>query len=89
MLEPIRVRSHVRSMFDQDGAVLLDLRNGKYFSLTAVGAEIWKKVEEGCEPPVILDHLSATFEVSRELLERDLGNFVIKLETRGLIDVNS
>lgn len=88
MSEPIRIQTHVRSMFDQDGAVLLDLRNGKYFSLTTVGAEIWKKVEEGCDPSAILDHLGSTFEAPREILERDLGMFVDKLQSRGLIDAN-
>jgi hypothetical protein len=41
------ISPHVRSLINaKDGGVLLNIQEGKCFSLNAVGAEIWKAVEE-------------------------------------------
>lgn len=87
MSAPITTSSHVRSMIDPDGAVLLDLEKGKYFSLNAVGMEIWRKVEERASRREILEHLGNTFQAPRGQLEEDLEVFIRSLSEKGLIHV--
>lgn len=74
-------------MIDPDGAVLLDLEKGKYFSLNTVGMEIWKKVEEKASRRQILDHLRTIFQAPEDQLEEDLELFVRALSEKGLIHV--
>ncbi len=88
MAASIHPRSHVRSMADADGAVLLDLEKGKYFSLNAVGMEIWNAAERGSNHSEILTHLQETFCAPLERLREDLDRFVQTLDQKGLIRVD-
>jgi hypothetical protein len=81
----IQIRPLVRSMRDTDGAILLDLKGGKYYSLNGVGAHIWDFMEKGAGTEEILSHLAETYGTPRETLERDLLNFVTALEAKGLV----
>ena len=85
----ITPRQHVRSMNDPDGAVLLDIRHGKYFSINAVGAEIWRQIETDADQSrdSIVSALGSKFSVPAERLERDVDSFLAMLESRDLIDV--
>jgi hypothetical protein len=83
------IQTQVRSMQDQDGAVLLDLKGGKYFSLNGVGADIWTQLEKGLSLPHILDYLDESYQATREQLERDLTAFVEGLAKKGLIRVDA
>ncbi len=85
MAKLFEIEPHVRSMIDEDGAVLLDLRAGKYYSLNGVAAQIWIKAEEGLAEVEILEHLSEVFQVESETLRRDLQGFVAGLARKGLI----
>jgi hypothetical protein len=83
----VRIREHVRSVIDQDGAVLLDLKHGKYFGLSPVGAEIWLKLETGLTLPEIEAHLCRTYDAPAETLRRDLTVFVEHLRQAQLIEL--
>lgn len=85
MSESVKVPSHVRSMIGADGAVLLDLKAGKYYSLNPVGATIWSKAEEGLSRSEILTHLQATYSVGVDKLQRELDTFVDGLTQKGLL----
>lgn len=87
MARALRIQSHVRSMLDPDGGVLLDLNAGKYYSLNVVGTQIWRKLEEKASPPEILAHLEQVFPVPRERLEADFEGFIQGLAKKGLLDV--
>jgi hypothetical protein len=89
MTRALKIRPYVKSIFDPDGAVLLDLQKGKYYSLNAVGTQIWKKLEEGSSPPEIVDHLAAFFRAPLERVQIDFEAFVNHLENKGLIHVRS
>lgn len=85
----LRIQPHVRSMIDPDGAVLLDLAGGRYYSLNVVGARIWARVQEGLTLPEILRDLQETFQAPVETLRQDLSAFVNSLEEAGLAHVNA
>ncbi len=85
MDEPVKIEPHVRSMIDGDGAVLLDLKAGRYYSLNGVGARIWSRAEKGMTPEQILDDLRRTYQVPAERLAADLTAFVRAMEERGFV----
>lgn len=74
-------------MMDTDGAVLLDLKLGKYYSLNKVATRIWSKVEEGKSLQEILTHLQDHYGLPREKLETDLQALVTGLEQKELVRV--
>ena len=84
----LQIRPHVRSMIDADGAVVLDLSAGKYYSPNGVGARIWQKAEEGLSLPQILTHLEASYPASASKLSQDLNVFIDGLQAKGLVDVD-
>ena len=87
MSSQVHVHSHVKSMFDPDGAVLLDLHEGKYFSLNAVGMEIWQQIEQGASQTAIMDHLTSTFDAPITQLKEDMDEFIGTLVERRLVHV--
>ena len=85
MENPLRIEPHVRSMVDGDGAVLLDLKAGRYYSLNGVAARIWSRVEKGMTLSQIVADLQQTYQVPTEKLVLDLTTFVRTMEEKGLL----
>jgi hypothetical protein len=81
-----RVSDTVRSTHGQDGAVLLDVRQGQLFNLNFVGSRILKLVETGSTRPEIVDEIVREFGVSRHLAENDVENFLETLTKHHLIE---
>jgi Coenzyme PQQ synthesis protein D (PqqD) len=82
----IRLSKSVRETINQDGAVLLDIKQGLCFSMNPVGAKIWEMLKQGCPPEAIVDGLEKEFEgVSRGELEMDVTDFLNVLHQRRLI----
>jgi hypothetical protein len=68
-------------------AVLLNLRTGQYFGLDEVATVIWGLLADFQSVSVLLDLLTAQYDVSRETLEADLGRFIQLLRQHELITV--
>ncbi len=82
----VSIPSHVRSVIDPDGAILLDVKHGKYFSLNAVAGEIWLKLEAGVPIPAIAADIAGTYGVPTETVQQDLREFVENLRRKKVID---
>lgn len=85
----VEIRERVRSTAREDGGVLLDLEQGKYFSLNGVGAEIWRKLQAGAALSDIEDHLQATYAAPPERIRQDLVRFVRRLQEMGVVVVSA
>ncbi|HWM93400.1 MAG TPA: PqqD family protein [Thermoanaerobaculia bacterium] len=85
----VEIREKVRSTANEDGGVLLDLEQGKYFSLNGMGAEIWKKLQAGATLSDIQDHLQATYAAPPERIRQDLQRFVQRLQEMGVVVVSA
>jgi hypothetical protein len=82
----LEVAEHVRCAGGADGAVLLDLRSGKYFALNAVGGLLWETVAAGASRGEAVQRLAERFpEVSLERLDHDAGALLGQLQARGLL----
>jgi len=81
-----RIQGHVQSVMDPDGAVLLDLKRGKYFSLNGVAAEIWTALEAGRTRSEIAVELAAAYGVPEARVSGDVDAFMARLEQERLVD---
>ncbi len=86
--ETFEIRNEVRSMDDDAGMVLLDLKAGKYFSLNKVGALIWQQVEQGRPRGQILDAVRKSFDTSETQAQVDVEAFISDLKRKGLLRVH-
>jgi hypothetical protein len=68
-------------------AVILDLASGTYFGLNAVGARIWRLIEQHGQLKIVLDQLCGEYDASPDELERDLLALVARLAEARLGEV--
>lgn len=81
----------VRCTQSEDGAVLLDIKQGLCFSLNVVGAKVWEKLgasQTGTTLSGLVRDLAPQFAVSVDQLTTDLEHYLHELETKGLIKTN-
>ena len=85
------VSPDVRSTYSEDGAVLLDIQKGLCYSLNPVAARVWSTVEaspSGVDLRGLVDVMETHYTISREQLERDIKEYLAKLEHTGLVQRN-
>ena len=80
-----RVSEGVRSTHGQDGAIVLDVQQGQMFNLNRVGSRILELLESGSEEPHIVNMISREFNVSPEIVEKDVREFIEALRKRKLV----
>jgi hypothetical protein len=85
MASTIRIGAHVKSVIDADGAVILDLKRGRYFSLNGTGVSVWRRLEGGATPEAIKAEFSAHYG-SATNVDRDVAAFVDSLRRAELVD---
>ncbi len=68
-------------------AVILQLDDGVYFGLDAVGTRLWRLIEAHGNLRVVFDAALAEFDVAPEVLERDLLQLVAELADKRLVVV--
>ena len=81
----------VRATYSEDGAVLLDIRKELCYSLNPVAARVWSTVEtspSGVDLRGLVDVMETHYKISHEQLERDIAEYLSKLEQIGLVQRN-
>ena len=81
-----RVSEGVRSTHGQDGAVVLDILQGQMFNLNLVGSRILELLKSGATESAIVEEISQKFEVSRDVAERDVQEFIASLKQYHLLE---
>ena len=81
-----RVSDTVRSTHNQDGAIVLDVRQGQMFNLNFVGSRILELLESGTPESVIVDEISREFGVRRDIAEKDVHEFLQNLKKSQLVE---
>jgi coenzyme PQQ synthesis protein D (PqqD) len=89
MRQAIVVSKQVRCISDDDGAVLLDLKGGKYFSLNSLGAKIWRLLEQRWTRAQIEQEIVENFDVSSMTAAQDLERFLRDLQQKGFVSVQA
>ena len=81
-----RVSDTVHSTHNQDGAIVLDVRQGQMFNLNFVGSRILELLKNGSTESAIVDEISREFGASRDLAENDVREFLQNLKKRHLVE---
>jgi len=81
-----RVSDTVRSTHGQDGAIVLDIRQGQMFNLNFVGSRILELLKGGSAQAEIVDEVVREFSVSRDRAENDVQEFLQTLEKNHLVE---
>jgi len=76
----------VRSTHNQDGAIVLDVRQGQIFNLNFVGSRILELIKSGSTESAIVDQISREFNVSPDLAENDVRGFLQSLKECHLVE---
>ena len=80
------VSNTVRSTHNQDGAIVLDVRQGQMFNVNFVGSRILELLKSSSTESAIVDEISQEFNVSRDLAENDVREFLQTLKTCRLVE---
>lgn len=70
-------------------AAILNLKEGMYYGLDAVGARIWSLIQEPRALHEVRDTLLREYEVEPERCERDLLALIEKLSSAGLVEMRN
>jgi hypothetical protein len=81
-----RVSNTVRTTHNQDGAIVLDIRQGQMFNLNSVGSRILELLKGGSTESGIVDQISREFSVTRDLAENDVRDFLHNLMKHSLVE---
>ena len=88
---PQRYRLSGQAVFtelDADNGVALHLDTKRYYTLNGTGVYLWKRLEaepQGRTDAELLDALVADYEVTREVAERTLAEFLQDLISEQLL----
>jgi len=79
--------SHLRSIVDHDGAVILDIECNSMLTLNATGGYVWEKLQQGQSIPDIVRELAAETLTEIAVVERDVREFLEDLKSKHLVTV--
>lgn len=68
-----------------DDVILLDLDSGTYFTLAAIGAQIWQRLCAGANADEVVSALTAEYDVDATVVSADVDELIHQLSTAGLI----
>lgn len=69
-----------------DETVILQLRNGTYFGLDAIGTRIWQLLGEGVAPAEICTRLGEEYDVAPARLEADVRHLLRELRDNAIVE---
>ena len=70
-------------------AAIVNLKNGVYYGVDSVGAQVWNLMREPVTFVRMIDSLLQIYEVERATLEADVRRFLNELAEQGLIEISA
>ena len=84
-MRSILIAPSVRSVFSQDGAVVMEIRQGMMYTSNPVGGRIFELLSQGHSADQVIGMISQECDVEQETVRRDLETFLEQLSSYGLI----
>src|ERR1700737_3341224 len=78
-------REKARTIHTADGGIILDVENGKMFSLNSSGSAIFQLLEQGLPEEQIVKELVKRFAIPADVAKRDVSDFCSSLANRNLL----
>lgn len=79
------ISADVSAIIDRDGAILLDTKTGKYYSLNRVGADIWRGLEAGQPIAHVASDLATRYGQPPDTVLNDVHDLVASMQRLGLV----
>lgn len=79
------IKEHLFSELNEE-AVILSLKNGKYYGLNSVGVTIWTNVQEAAALSEIETAVMDEYDVDEETCRREVSLFLEKMISEELIE---
>jgi Coenzyme PQQ synthesis protein D (PqqD) len=76
---------HIRSVVDQDGAVILDIKRDAMLTLNATGSYFWQRLQQGALLDEIVRDLARDTGSDVTRVECDVREFVEQLKSRQVL----
>ena len=83
----VRVSKDVIVQELEGEAILLNMQDGMFFGLNPVAKRMWELLTELGESEKVLNRLLEEYDISEEQLRRDFKDFIDRLLSKGLIEV--
>lgn len=77
--------THLRTITNQDGAAILDIRRGKISTLNPTGAYVWQALEHGMSLDEIVLSLAQETKTDQEVIRADTDAFLKQLAQEQLL----
>lgn len=68
-------------------AVVLSLKNGKYYGLNSVGSRIWELIQTPMSADEIESVLLSEYEVDRDECRKEVSEFLKEMKAQELIEI--
>ncbi|HYD97749.1 MAG TPA: PqqD family protein [Alphaproteobacteria bacterium] len=84
-----RIRRSDRALATEVGGemVMMDVEQGVYFGLDAIGTDIWKRLETPVSVQALAAALAQDYDAPVETIERDVLALLASMAERGLVEV--
>ena len=76
---------HLRSVVDQDGAVILDIEHDTMLTLNSTGGYIWQRLQQGKLIDEIVSELARDTGADLAAVDRDVHVFLEQLKSKHLL----
>ncbi|HEY1500925.1 MAG TPA: PqqD family protein [Acidobacteriaceae bacterium] len=77
--------SHLRTIVNEDGAAVLDTKQGTISTLNSTGAYIWQALERGEREEEIVDGLARDTGSPPDAIRQDVSDFLAALRERRML----
>lgn len=81
------ISRNIRSIVNQDGAVILDFEHDVMLTLNSTGAYVWERLERGTLIDQIVRDLAEETDTDLATIDRDVQEFVSLLRARHLFRI--
>lgn len=82
----IKIPEHITWKVLKSGTVLLNIKNGDYYTLNPTAADIWENIVAQKKRKEIVSNLCEIYDCSVEQAEKDIDKTLSFLNTEGLIE---
>jgi hypothetical protein len=83
----VKVRDHVQFTVIDNEAVIIDVNSGKYLGLDEVGTRIWQVISETGSFAKVIEALLKEYQVSEDVLQRDVTKLIEEFSVRGFLEI--
>ncbi len=73
---------------DNNEAILLDMRNKRYYSLNETGLAIFKSIESNLNQDKIIEKIMSAYEVDQDKANSSVNNIIERLLSLSIIEKN-